>query len=586
MERVHSLLARWAVVGAGLLTLAVAASVIVIAQGPGGATTYAGRAPSVAALTVAAGLALVAAGIASWFGLQRRSIGWLAILAGLMWFSPVWVAYRGGMRLVPSIAMLLVGFTFPLVVHLVLAYPGGRVAPVLIRIFVFLVYVEAIAAAVALALLRDPYFDPSCYSNCAINTLLVRSLPSVARTIQRSDRWFVVIAAAVFCGICLWRMELGSRAARRSLAPVAVPAILFAAGTAARIVVLERVQVEDPFDDVLLTIFVVEAVALVLLATGMFAAFVRTRAERRSVARIVADLGDAPEPGSVQEALAEASGDPGLQIAYPTAGGAGYIDAQGRSTGDPFAGSGRSNIRLVRDDRTVAVVSHTGAIRDLEHEIGSALLLALENERLQAELLAELEELRASVSRIVETGDEERRRLERDLHDGAQQRLLALSYDVRLAHTAAREAGDEPAGALLAEAIDETQDALEALRQLAHGLYPAVLAEAGLAAAVATFADTAPIPIELTDRQEERYPEAVEAAAYFTVTEAVADAIDRGAGLVTVSARRQERHLIMTIDDDGSERISRMVEVVDRVGAAGGDVIVTPTKIQLELPCE
>jgi signal transduction histidine kinase len=225
-------------------------------------------------------------------------------------------------------------------------------------------------------------------------------------------------------------------------------------------------------------------------------------------------------------------------------------------------------------------------MRDLDHEIGSALLLALENERLQAELLAELDELRASRSRIVEASDQERRRLERDLHDGAQQRLLALSYDVRVAHATAREAGDEPTGTLLLHAVDETQRALEALRQVAHGLYPAILAEAGLAAALGTFADTSFTAVELSDVEDDRYPEMVEAAAYFAVIEAVADAIDRQAGLVRVSAARRDGRLEMTIDDDGSARIAPLVAITDRVVSAAGDVVVEPTSIRVTIPCE
>jgi signal transduction histidine kinase len=586
MERAHWPLASSAVVVGWLSALVVAAGAVVVADGPGGSTTYAGRTSAVAALTVATGIALVTAGIATWFGLQRRSIGSLAILAGLTWFAPVWVAYRGESLLVPSVAMLLVGLTFPFVVHLVLAYPTGKVVPVRARVFVILVYLEAIAGAVALALVRDPYFDPDCYSNCAVNSFLVRSLPDVARTIQSSDRWFVAITAAIFSAICVWRVTVGSQAARRSFVLVGAPAILFAATVLARIVVLASVRIEDPFDDTLLTIFVAEAAALVLVSIGMFAAFVRTRSERRAVARIVADLGEAPEPGSVQEALASAWGDPALRIAYPSSSGSRYIDASGRSIEEPRAGDGRTNIRLVRDDRTVAIVSHTGMMRDLDHEMGSALLLALENERLQAELLAELDELRASRARIVETSDDERRRLERDLHDGAQQRLLALSYDVRVAQTAAEKAQDEPSGTMLVHAIDQTQSALEALRQVAHGLYPAILAEAGLAAALETFADTSPTPIDLTVARDGRCPETVEAAAYFAVIEAVADAVDRQARLVRVSADRRDGRLEMTIDDDGSARISPMVAIEDRVGSAAGDVLVEPTSIRVTIPCE
>ena len=172
---------------------------------------------------------------------------------------------------------------------------------------------------------------------------------------------------------------------------------------------------------------------------------------------------------------------------------------------------------LVREGRKIAIVSHTAAVLDLERAIGAAVRLALENERLQAEMLAHLDQLRASRVRIVETGDAERRQLERDLHDGAQQRLLALSYDLRLAHAQARADEDAPTGSLLTEATGEAQAALSELRALAHGIYPVILAEAGLAPAVATLAETAALPVEILNLVEERYAPAVETAAYLLV---------------------------------------------------------------------
>jgi signal transduction histidine kinase len=136
--------------------------------------------------------------------------------------------------------------------------------------------------------------------------------------------------------------------------------------------------------------------------------------------------------------------------------------------------------RLTRNGRTIAAISHSGTVAGIETQIGPAIRLGLENERLQAELLAQLGELRASRARIVAAADAERRRLERNLHDGAQQRLLALSYDLRLARAGAEADGDTPAEMTLAEAASQTQDVLEQLRDLAHGIYPAVLAEAGI----------------------------------------------------------------------------------------------------------
>ena len=239
----------------------------------------------------------------------------------------------------------------------------------------------------------------------------------------------------------------------------------------------------------------------------------------------------------------------------------------------------------MRGGDKIAVVSHTAALPDLERAIGAAVRLALENERLQAETLAHLDQLRASRVRIVETGDAERRQLERDLHDGAQQRLLALSYDLRLAHAQAQADGDVPTGSLLTAATAEAQAALSELRTLAHGIYPAILSEAGLAPAVATLADTAALPVEILVMPVRRYTPAVETAAYLLIAEGLDDAAHRDASHVTVGIVQDGEWLMVTVDDDGSNRTSVFVEVADRVGAASGRLNVEPTRLKAELPC-
>jgi signal transduction histidine kinase len=324
---------------------------------------------------------------------------------------------------------------------------------------------------------------------------------------------------------------------------------------------------------------------VILLAAGLVWAAVRTRVQRRAVARIATSLGQAPSPGSVQAALAQAIGDPELTIAYWLPASDHYVDAKGRPVAEPVARPGRGVTALVRDDRRIAVVSHTAALPNLEPELGAAVRLALENERLQAQALAQVDQLRASRVRIVETGDSERRRLERDLHDGAQQQLLALSYDLRLARAQAKADGDSHTGSLLTQATDQAQAALGELRDLAHGIYPAILAEAGLTPALATLAEEAPLPVEIPDADQGRYPAAVETAAYLLVAEALDDAAGRTASHVTVSVVQDGGRLVVTVTDDGTGRSSAMVELADRVGALDGRLAVEPARLRAELPC-
>jgi signal transduction histidine kinase len=243
---------------------------------------------------------------------------------------------------------------------------------------------------------------------------------------------------------------------------------------------------------------------------------------------------------------------------------------------------------IVREGQPVALVAHAADLLEgtaLQQEIGSAARLAVDNERLQAEVLAQLADLRASRARIVEKADAERRRLERNLHDGAQQRLLALSYDLRLARAGAQADGAADLAAAIAAASDEAQTALLELRDRAHGIYPAVLAEGGLEAALATIADTSSLAVELGEVTTDRLPVPVETTAYVTVLETIADAEARGATFVGVDARRHDEQLVVTLDDDGAPRNRRPVHVADRVGALGGRVELGPSSLQAELPC-
>jgi signal transduction histidine kinase len=570
---------------AGLAGLAAAAGALAVAEGPGRSTTYAGRSAAGAVLAVCAGLALIAAGLVICLGRRPRRTGDLALLAGLTWFAPAWAAWQNGPPLVPSVAMALGGFTFPLIAHLVLAYPGGRASPAPARALIAAAYVEALLAAAVLALFRDPYLDPSCLANCNVNVFLVRSLPSLAHAIEIADRWFAAAAAAGLIAICAARLVAGSRPARRRLLPVAVPAIMFAAAVAARAVALQRTTVEDPFNAALFTIFAVADIAIIFLATGLISAVVRARGERRAIARIAVNLDEAPPLGSLQSALAEAVHDPELRIAYWLPGRQRYVDASGHAVPEPAATSGGTVTRLMRSGRTIAAITHSGAVPGLESHLGPAIALGVENERLQAELLAQLGELRASRARIVENADAERRRLERDLHDGAQQRLLALSYDIRLARASAEADGDTAAQMTLATAMEETGAALEELRELAHGIYPAVLAEAGVAPALATLADTAPLPVQIRRADDRRYPAPVEAAAYFTVAEAIGDAARRGADRAAVTVTHEGGQLVVTVEDNGTGRDAPMIALTDRVGALGGSLFMKEAVCRAEIPC-
>jgi signal transduction histidine kinase len=509
----------------------------------------------------------------------------LVLLASLAWFAPVFVSWQNGPPLGRSLAWAITGFTFPLVAHAALAYPTGRVVSKPARVLVAAIYLEAFATAAVLALFRDPYFDSSCWANCTVNSFLVKSLPSLVHTVEVADRWFVAAAALAVTAVCVVRLIQASRPAQIRLAPILLPTAAFAGAVAARAIALQNLTVEDPYDGALFAIFALASSSLALLALGLFLSVVRERAERGAVAKLVANLGDAPAAGQLQAALSRALHDPQLQIVYWLDAVGSYVDPEGRAVAEPAAAPGQTVTRLVKGERTIALIRHAGAPDELENRIGAAILLGLDNERLQAELLAQLEELRASRTRIVETADRARVALERDLHDGAQQRLLALTYDIRLAGSSAHAETEISAERSLAQATEQAQDAIEELRELAHGIYPAVLAQAGLTAALYALADGASLPVDIDRVDDNRYPSAVESAAYFAAAEAIESAAHRGADHAAVSVFQHDGRLVLTVNDNGGGRNSPMVALSDRVGALGGDVSVGATSCRVEIPC-
>jgi signal transduction histidine kinase len=585
VPRVSASWARLARLAAAPIGLAVAVSAFLIAAGSGMFTTYAGRSSLAAGLMIAAGLALVLAGLLASLTSRTGPAGDLAVLAGIIWFAPVWVGWELGPPLVRSVGMIAAGFTFPLILYVVLAFPRGRPPTTGTRALAWAVCLEAALVALGLALFRDPYLDPACWANCTDNVFLVRSLPTLARAVTATDRWFTVAAATALLAVAAWRLLARRGRARVVLVPIALPAIVFAAAAGAHAIVLSLIPLEDPGNPAFQLIFDVQSAAVIMLAAGLATDAVMTVVHRRGVARIVASLGEAPTPGSLESALARALGDPELRVAYWLPDVRRYVDAQGRPVAGPAAAPGKLVTVLMQQDRRVAMVSHAAALSELEREFGAAIRLGLENERLQAEILFQLGEVRASRARIVQAGDAERRRLERNLHDGAQQRILALSYDIRLAHASAETDADDRTRLLLEEALAEVQADLGELRELAHGIYPAILTEAGLGPALATLADSASIPVELDDAIEDRYPEVVETAAYLVVAEAIEDAAGRGAGYAAVTAAYRDGRLTVTVEDDGQARSASLTEIADRAGALGGILTVEPTRLGVEIPC-
>jgi signal transduction histidine kinase len=415
---------------------------------------------------------------------------------------------------------------------------------------------------------------------CPPNGLLISGNTATWHDVSRVGLALSAVWIAGFAVLAATRLARASPARRSVVAPVLIPTVaaLVLFGADALHGRERGFLSNDPTDRVL---WAGEIAALALVAVGVAWGPARTRRARSALARLVVDLGASPAPGGLRELLAATLDDPSLELVHGGDGGAGWIDADGRPVILP-ADPGREVTRIVGAGPGVSAVVHRRGLLDdpaLTREIAVAGRLALEHERLHATRRAQLDALSSSRARIVTTADAERRQLERDLHDGAQQRLVTLAIGVRLARRR-HGAGDLALDDELADAEHELHAAVAELRELAHGLFPAALDEEGLAVAVQTLAEHEPrlVPGELS---RERCAPQIESAAYFLVGEALRLT---QAGDLAVDAIRRDGRLV--VDLHAASTFAELpVRVEDRVGAVGGTVTVDDHHLRAELPC-
>jgi len=537
--------------------------------------TYRAASRAAQVVGVGAGAALVAA---AWLT-ARVTIALLLLALAGVWFGQDMAALGDSAALLRSLAVPAAPFAAALALHLALALPDGRLSPAA-RAAAGAAYLTAAASAVATIITRDPFLDVYCWRQCSDNPLLVHATPGLARASVVAGLVVSIAAGTVAVAVVVRRIIAASRVGRVLLAPTLLPAGLVAASEAARGAALLLSPLEDPQRGVFISIYVLRAGALVTLAAGMTWTALRARRTRARVARLAAQMEAAPPPGKLGESLAVALRDPTVEVLYWLGAMQCFVDADGAERARPEG----TATRITRGDRLLAVVLHDAAVipgTDLARLLGPAARLAIENEALRAEVLAQLRQLRRSRARIVATADDSRRRLERDLHDGAQQRLLAVVLDLRLA----RDGAQGELAERLTHVGAEVDGAFSELRELAHGIYPAVLTEAGLEGALPTLADVAPLVVRLHDVTDERFSAAVEAGAYVTVDEAIRDAALRRATAIDISAVVLDGCLVITADDDGAPRDTSLVHVADRVGALGGGVDLAPCTLRAEIPC-
>lgn len=564
---------RW--IGAGV-AVGVGVAAEAIAARHGEVTTYAGRSTVLAALELAGSLGLALAGLLSWR--TRPRVAALAIAGGLAWLAPDIVGWDAGPDALRSVALLLTGVTLATVAHLVASAPLGQTTSTPARALVALVYLELVVVAVGRALFRDPFQDPDCWNDCAANVLLVHADRGVARFLTQADLVFAIGLAVALAALAAARWLAASAPARRALWPVLLGGCTFVICQALWAATVLRRPLEDPHRAAFANLFAARSVALLALGAAIAWSVARTTRTRAMVARLIGELRDMPASLDLQSELARAVGDPELVVAYPIGDGGRYVDARGQPVTVPTAGGVRAITSIERSGAPVAVVLHDPAAfaeGDLAREVGAAAQLAVDNERLQAQSHAQLEELRASRARVVEAADAARRRLERDLHDGAQQRLVSLSLMLQLA----AESLEPRVVAQIGEAKSELRAATVELRELAHGIHPAALSEEGLGPAIRALADRVPLAIDSLELPTARLPAPVETAAYLLVDE-VARRSERTTVSLSAAAGVLSIELISE-ELDGSQ----LTHARDRIAALDGDLSIDGRHASAHIPC-
>jgi signal transduction histidine kinase len=486
--------------------------------------------PHLIVLDSAAGFALLFLGLTAWRTRPETRAGPIMAGAGFAWFlgtlwAPAVFLNRGALA------------------HLLISYPSGRLSTRL--------ELAAVGAAYGYAAVY-----PVAHNDYATIGFAV-GLVSVAA------RRYLTAGGAV-------------RPARIApLAGATAFAIVLALGAASRLV---GAGAGDP-------LLLAYDVSVLLIAVGLFADLLWGRWTQAAVTGLVVDLGDTGATGTLRDRLAQTLGDPTLVVAYVLPGEDGYVDEAGRAIELPAPGEARTVTPIGEDGRQMAALIHDVAVLDhpgLISAAASATRLALSNVRLQAEVRARVAEVEASRRRIVEVADEQRHRLERELHEGAEHRLAAVAELL------------DGSGDALADVRAGLDDALVELRELARGIRPRTLTDRGLRAAIDELAKRSPVPVEAVVPRE-RFSPAVEATIYFVCSEALANVAKYAdASLATIDITAANQHLRVEISDDGAggaepEQGSGLRGLSDRVEALGGRFSVQSpagggTRILAELP--
>ncbi|MFL6134731.1 MAG: sensor histidine kinase, partial [Nocardioidaceae bacterium] len=534
---------QWLAAAAAVTAGLAAASALV----RGGYRTPLGDLVAALVLVLGVGWSFAGLGLVAWVRWPLSRTGPLMIAVALTWFA------RGVGAVHSSVAFdvgVAIGAVYLAVLgHLIVTYPSGRFETVDQRVVVTCCYLCTVPMALAARWLLP---EGGVCAQCPFNLLVGSGTPDRPSGTDRVLVVVVVMTTAAVLVVMARRWHAATPASRRSLAPA-----LWGATAILTVLVAQRLATGFGAAPSVATFlsWLLTAV-LVLWPAGLLVGLARARLDRSAVADLVLELGGTLPPGGIRQALGRALHDPTLEIVFwlPEAGT--YVDEAGEPVAEPAESPGRAVTTLIRDGAVIASLTHDRALEDqpqLVSAVAAAAGLAVENERLHAQARAHLLETRASRTRLVAAADAERRRVERNLHDGAQQRMLNLILALQLAKSRLGNHAYEGADAALDDASTELALALDELRDLARGIHPAVLTDSGLGPAVRALAQRSRVPVLVHDAlHDHRYQRSVEETAYFVISEALANvAKHAAASQAVISIEQSDDEVRIEVSDDG-----------------------------------
>jgi signal transduction histidine kinase len=525
-------------------------------------------------------LPFIAAGIVAWRRRPDSSFGPLMIASGFV--TQLSVLQWTSQPLFSTVGQLCDLLVVAVWLHVFLAYPTGRLAGRLERVVVVLAYLVAVGLQVVILTLGGFGDD---------NLLTVVKRPAAAEAVQNVQ--LLMLSALALIGVVLmWRRWRSLPLWQRRLpTQIVIHCFSLSLVMLAALMIAGTFQLPG-FEIIRLATFAVAGLAPLAFLAGLLDA----RLAKASVGGLLVQLQANPTP-DLRELLAQALRDPALSLIYWLPQYGSWADQDGNPATLPEPGGGRGVTLVKQNGEQVAALVYDATLGEepeLVEAVSAAAAIALENGRLEAELRARLQELHGSRTRVVEAQQNERRRLERDLHDGAQQRLVALALELGVL---AEQAGTDPATQTrLKRARGEVAQSLNELRDVARGLHPAVVSGHGLAIALESLVAVTPLEVQLKTDGLPRLPEHLEVAAYYVVAESLTNAAKHAqAGQITVDVSVIDNTLIVEIVDDGiggadSERGTGLRGLADRVEAQNGRLRIWSaagqgTRVRAEIPC-